>query len=585
MRVSTHPRTRTLQMNESDIERLWIKDEKQRMRMEELNAREKRSLAYIQKLKADCDQMRWERDFFNRENNMTTAFIRFARRCQERAADLAADAYVAHGVEALLAADALARAVGGRIYCDVVEMPSFGQRSVTYDVDSINLSLLDHAFDGILRGAAGISTIGWALKEKIENYGPPVTVIPNYRQAQDLYFSVRLREECGIGADDHLLLASSTITSGFEPIVESLILLPSNVHLATLGTIWRGYRPQVDALVERLGVERRVHFFDPVPYEQLTTVSSGANIGLMAIDPSLTNDQISLPNRLFDCIAAGLPIVTPDVPDIARIVRERNLGVTVPQNEATAWAEAIKTALAGEQTMRANALAAAKELVWESLADDLLAAYDHPSSVTIVSFSDLTTHQRTIRMTDTLLKRGVKVTICCPQPEEAAPTPEIPGVRFVFTPRMVKVPPKPAPPTANTDRDSASQPAAQAEAQPPDQTVATTATLDGANRPMATKANGPAGPTAPSVAAKPGAVGKSAELILKLSEPPRTFTAADELALERLKKEVMELRYKAGRYDEVKNDLATWRAKAARYDLLKAKPAAALLGIFRRGSK
>jgi UDP:flavonoid glycosyltransferase YjiC (YdhE family) len=139
-----------------------------------------------------------------------------------------------------------------------------------------------------------------------------------------------------------------------------------------------------------------------------------------------------------------LPIVSPDVPDIARIVNGRNLGVMVPRHEAAAWAEAIQTALANEQTMRINALAAATELVWEELADDLLAAYDHPSSVTIISFADLTTHQRTLRMIDTLTKRGVRVTICCPQTEAAEPAPSVPGVRYVFTPRGVTMPEPPA---------------------------------------------------------------------------------------------------------------------------------------------
>ena len=48
------------------------------------------------------------------------------------------------------------------------------------------------------------------------------------------------------------------------------------------------YREQMRHLPARLGVAHRVHYFDAVPYAQLTTAASGANIGIMAIDPVVT---------------------------------------------------------------------------------------------------------------------------------------------------------------------------------------------------------------------------------------------------------------------------------------------------------
>ncbi len=458
---------------------------------------------------------------FYRDSTSVNHYLRFARYCYERAADIKAEAYLAHGVEALPAADAVAKAVGGRVYCDVIEMPSFAQRSVPYDLHPTSLSMLDHAFDGYLRGAAGLSTVGWALGNRLRHYGPRVTVIPNYRSRQPLQRSSRIRDDCGlVRPEERLLLASSTIASGFEPIIEALSLLPDHVHLATLGNVFRGYRGSLEAAAARLGVESRVHFLEPVPYDRLASVASGANIGLIAVDPSLTHWQISLPNRLFDCIAAGLPIVTPDLPDISRIVVGRKIGVALAGSGARSWADAIAAALADEEKLRANALAASKALAWESLADSLHAAYDHPASITIIAFTDLIGHQRTIRMADTLAKRGVRVAVCFPH-EGPAPPDAIPGARIVLTPR-----PLPAAPAARAP-NSPDPAAAAADAAP-------------------VPANG-AGPS-----------------------------------LERLKKEVIELRYKARRYDEVKQQLPNWRAKAARYDRLKGKMGGTHLVSLRR---
>ena len=448
---------------------------------------------------------------------------------------------MAHGVEALPAADAVAKAVGGRVYCDVIEMPSFAQRSVTYDLHPTSHSLLDHAFDGYLRAAAGLSTVGWALGDQIQHYGPRVTVIPNYRNRERLQRSTQIREKCGLGSEGRLLLASSTISSGLEPIVEALKLLPDKVHLATLGNFFRDYRERIQAVVARLDVENRVHFFDPVPYDQFATVASGANIGLIAVDPSLMHWQISLPNRLFDCIAAGLPIVTPDVPDIARIVEGRKIGVTLPKSDARSWADAIAAALNDEEALRANVLAVSEELVWDSLGDKLHAAYDHAASVTIIGFTDLIGHQRTIRMADTLVQRGVPVTICCPH-EGPVPPDEMPGVRIVLTPRPLAVSPATNAPSAPVSKPNGA------------------AAVEPVSEVPAAKANGAAAPA-----------NGVPVLTLSVSEPLQIPSRTEQASLERLKKEVIELRYKARRYDEVKGELPAWQAKAARYDRLKGK--------------
>lgn len=49
---------------------------------------------------------------------------------------------------------------------------------------------------------------------------------------------------------------------------------------------------------------------------------------------------------------------------------------------------------------------------------------------------------------------------------------------------------------------------------------------------------------------------------------PDVAKTSERVLLERLKREVMELRYKARRFDEIKDQFPGWRAKAHRYDRL-----------------
>jgi glycosyltransferase involved in cell wall biosynthesis len=59
---------------------------------------------------------------------------------------------------------------------------------------------------------------------------------------------------------------------------------------------------------------------DPVTPPELLAWVASADLGVMP-NPGLTlNDQFSSPNKLFECLAAGTPVVASDFPTIHRIV-------------------------------------------------------------------------------------------------------------------------------------------------------------------------------------------------------------------------------------------------------------------------
>lgn len=378
-----------------------------------------------------------ERDAaYFQESKPANWYLRFARQAHAAAGMLGADVHVAHGVQTLPAADMVARATGsGRIFCDAIEIPSFAARITAIDEiwDPTTLAFLDTAFEGYLRRCDAILTIGWALKGEIDHLGPPVHVIPNYRHAEDLAASPQLRDWCGLAAGDELALAISLIYDGLEAVVSSLRLLPEHVHLALMGRFYpASYRAKIDALVEELGLGRRVHVFPSVPYPKLTGTASGADVGLIVRDTQILNNKISLPNRIFDYMASGLPVCSPDIPDITRILRERDMGVVVAAADPAGWAAAIRAALARKAEMRANALAAARVLTWESLENGLFEALGYPASVTFYGFGNLTKNNRTLRMAGSLARRGVRVMICTRSKEP--PPPVADTVRFHLLP-------------------------------------------------------------------------------------------------------------------------------------------------------
>jgi glycosyltransferase involved in cell wall biosynthesis len=346
-------------------------------------------------------------------NIAVISYLTFAQRCVETSTALAADAYVAHGVQSLPAASILANEQGGKYYCDCIETPSFFDRALPVNWDVTNTHLLDRAFESYLRHADGILTVGWTLADQLRKLHNNVAVIPNYRYAETLAPNDWLREKCGVSEDTDLVLSLSTVTAGLDVVLAALALLPPSVHLVIVGRFAPvGYRETCEKYAAEQGVLERFHCLDPLPYKDLTATISMASAGLIVLDPSIKNVQVSLPNRIFDYMFAGVPICSPLIPDIARIIADENIGGIVTDLSPAGWAETISSVLQEKDKLRDNAVTASKKYIWESVEDDLFESLGRPASVCYVGASNLRENNRTMRMARSLVARGVEVTVC-----------------------------------------------------------------------------------------------------------------------------------------------------------------------------
>jgi glycosyltransferase involved in cell wall biosynthesis len=90
------------------------------------------------------------------------------------------------------------------------------------------------------------------------------------------------------------------------------------------------------------------------------------------------NHYLCLPNKLFQYVQAGLPIVVSDLPEMSSIVRHYELGKLVPPGHVSATAAAINSMLRDSAKLRRyreNAHRAALELNWETEQMKLVAVY------------------------------------------------------------------------------------------------------------------------------------------------------------------------------------------------------------------
>lgn len=176
------------------------------------------------------------------------------------------------------------------------------------------------------------------------------------------------RAELNLPTDKKIVLlqgAGINVDRGSEELVEAMKFLP-DVHLLIVGS--GDVIPQLQSIVTKERLTDRVTFTGKVPHEALQKYTSIADLGVTLDKPTNINYRLSLPNKIFDYIRAGVPVLCSDLPEVARIVRDYKVGVVADSFDPKKLAETISNALNSPeyQNWKANTKNAAEELCWET---------------------------------------------------------------------------------------------------------------------------------------------------------------------------------------------------------------------------
>jgi glycosyltransferase involved in cell wall biosynthesis len=186
-----------------------------------------------------------------------------------------------------------------------------------------------------------------------------------------------LRRELSIG-DAPLIMHQGAVTAGrgCAVLVRALPLV-EGAHLLFLGAEGPDGEP-LRAIALRSGCAERIHLLPPVPPEALRAHTTQADVGVSLLEDSCENHRLALPNKLFEYLAAGLPVVVADLPEAARMVREYDVGWPADPADPVAVASALRAALAqrSDEGLRQRIARAGAELSWKREQQRLLSLYD-----------------------------------------------------------------------------------------------------------------------------------------------------------------------------------------------------------------
>ena len=190
----------------------------------------------------------------------------------------------------------------------------------------------------------------------------------------------RLRFDLSIPPERKIILYVGAITfnRGLEELVSSLSYL-NDCHLVYMGYGNENFKRKLIEIAEGNHSASRFSFYGPVPSNRVTEFAADADIGVAPIINACLSYYYCLPNKIFEYMNAGLPVVSSNFPELRSVVIGHDIGLTFDPSDPYDIARAINTILDDPQRrerMTTNAIEASSLYNWENESKKLLDIYN-----------------------------------------------------------------------------------------------------------------------------------------------------------------------------------------------------------------
>jgi len=153
---------------------------------------------------------------------------------------------------------------------------------------------------------------------------------------------------------------------GIETIFKVLQKYPDSC-LIILG--WGEFQLYYEQKAVEMEIQDRVFFAGKIPQYKLHNYTAGGDVGLCLIDNISFNNYYALPNKLFEYVMAGLPVIVSELPQMKAVVEKYNIGAVVPggnEDEVIKILEKWKRTPLLYNNLKKNCKLASEELNWEA---------------------------------------------------------------------------------------------------------------------------------------------------------------------------------------------------------------------------
>jgi glycosyltransferase involved in cell wall biosynthesis/SAM-dependent methyltransferase len=288
--------------------------------------------------------------------------------------------YVANDLPVLPAAAVAAAQIGAVLVYDAHELfPEIVYHSAEQQ------ALFREAEADLIKDAALVTTINESIAEEMARryeIALPAVILNAPAAMPASGGSARngtLRRERRIPAEMRILLYQGGLGPyrNLEDLVAAMAVVRSeDIVLVMMGPD-TGLRDVLEAIArDTRTLGQRVLFRDPVPQQELLVYTAAADVGIVPYPAVDLNTRYCTPNKLFEYIAAGVPILANDLPELRKFVLDNGFGQVYPFEGSAAIATAIDAMfLCDLQPYRDRLAARREEFTWEAQGKKLVALY------------------------------------------------------------------------------------------------------------------------------------------------------------------------------------------------------------------
>jgi len=186
------------------------------------------------------------------------------------------------------------------------------------------------------------------------------------------------RKELGIEQSHLLAIIQGTginADRGGEELIEA-IGMTNGITLLIIGS--GDLLPLLKSKVNGLNLQDRVRFIPALSWKEMMRYTRSADAGLSLDKDTNLNYRFSLPNKLFDYLSAGIPVIAGSLPEVKKIVEENECGIIIsdisPQEISNALIK-VRDDHKYLNNLKKNAIHASEKLIWDKEAEKVRSIY------------------------------------------------------------------------------------------------------------------------------------------------------------------------------------------------------------------
>lgn len=151
-----------------------------------------------------------------------------------------------------------------------------------------------------------------------------------------------IRERLAIPEESPVVIFQGGINKGrkIHLLMEGIQKSKTNPHLVLLS--WSAEIDDFKELARDLDITDQVHFLPPVPWDEVLFWANSADIGFMPYHPADINTRISSPNKMYEFVLAGTPMIAHEgLVNVKKVLEGEGFGLVWDLSRAEDYGRAI----------------------------------------------------------------------------------------------------------------------------------------------------------------------------------------------------------------------------------------------------